>query len=102
MNFNQLLKQAQQIQKKVNKTKKEFTEKVFDFEGQQGIVSGKVNGNLELLELHIKEEMISVENKEMLEDMLIVSINEIMKKIDKEREDTLNKITNGVNVSAFL
>lgn len=102
MNFNQLLKQAQQMQKKVNKTKKEFAEKVFDFEGQQGIVSGKVNGNLELLELHIKEEMISVENKEMLEDMLVVSINEIMKKIDKEREDTLNKITNGVNVSAFL
>ncbi len=102
MNFNQLLKQAQQMQKKVNKTKKEFAEKTFDFEGQQGMITGKVNGNLELVELHIKEDVLSVENKEMLEDMLVVSINDILRKVDQEREDTLNKVTNGVDVSAFL
>lgn len=46
--------------------------------------------------------MLNNENKEILQDLIMVSLNETIKKINKEREDTLNKVTNGVDVSAFL
>lgn len=102
MNFNQLLKQAQQMQKKVNKVKKEFEDRIFDFESQQGLIKGQVNGKLELVQLDIQDELLTQDNKEMLQDLLMLSINDIMSKVEKEKEDTLNKITNGVDVSGFL
>lgn len=102
MNFNNLVKQAQQMQKKVNKVKKEFDEKIFDFESQQKVVTGKINGKLEIVELHIDEQMLNTDNKELIEDLLMVSLNDIIQKVSKEKEDTLNKVTNGVDVSAFL
>ena len=102
MNFNQLVKQAQQMQRKVNKTKKEYDEKIFDFESQQGAIKGKINGKLEIVDLNIDQQMLNIENKEILQDLLIVTLNENIQKINQEKEDTLNKVTNGVDVSAFL
>lgn len=102
MNFNQLVKQAQQMQRKVNKLKKEYEDKEFDFASQQNLITGKINGKLELIELHINENLIDKDNIDMLEDLLMVTINENMKKIEKDKEDTINKATNGVDVSAFL
>ena len=102
MNFNQLMKQAQQMQRKVNKVKKELDNEIYDFESQQGDVQGKINGKLEIVELNINDQMLNNENKEILQDLIMVSLNETIKKINKEREDTLNKVTNGVDVSAFL
>ena len=46
--------------------------------------------------------MLNIENKEILQDLLIVTLNENIQKINQEKEDTLNKVTNGVDVSAFL
>lgn len=102
MNFNQLLKQAQQMQKQVNKVKKDFEGKVFDFESQQGLIHGQINGRLEIVQLDIQDELLTQENKEMLQDLLMLSINETIAKIEKEKDDTLNKVTNGVDVSGFL
>ncbi len=102
MNFNQLMKQAQQMQRKVNKVKKEFESKEFEFESQQGVVQGKINGKLEIVELNIDNQMLNIENKELLQDLIVVSLNETIQKVSQEKEDTLNKVTNGVDVSAFL
>ncbi len=102
MNFNQLLRQAQQMQRKVNKIKKEFEEKKFEFSNQQGLIHGKINGKLEISELHIDDSLLEKENKEMLEDLLMVTLNENITKIAKEKDDTVNTATNGVDVSAFL
>lgn len=102
MNFNQLLKQAQQMQKKVNKAKKDYEERIFDFESQQGLIKGQINGKLEIVKLDIDAQLLTVENKDMLQDLLAVSLSEIIAKTEKEKEDALNKLTNGVDVSAFL
>ena len=102
MNFKQLMKQAQQMQRKVNKVRKEYEEKVFDFESQQNIITGKMNGKLEIVELNINEEYFNAENKELVQDLLTVTLNETIQKINNDKEDTLNKVTNGVDVSAFL
>jgi len=102
MNFGNLVQQAQQMQRKVNKAKKEFDQKEFDFTSQNDVVTGKMKGDLSITELHIDPSMMSIDSKEDVEDLLIVTINQMVQKISKEREDTLNKVTNGVDVSAFL
>lgn len=102
MNFGNLVQQAQQMQRKVNKAKKDYDAKEFDFASQNDIITGKMKGSLEITELHIDQSMMNVENQQDIEDLLVVTINQIIDKISKDKEDTLNKITNGVDVSAFL
>lgn len=102
MNFGSLVQQAQQMQRKVNKVKKEFDEKEFSFASQNNIVMGKIKGNLEITEIRIDEAMFNTENQQDVQDLLLVTLNQIVKDVNQEREDTINKITNGVDVSAFL
>lgn len=102
MNFGNLIQQAQQMQRKVNKAKKEFNEKEFDFVSQNDWIKGKMKGNLEITELHIDTSLLTSESKEDIEALLMVTLNQKIKAIDTEREDTLNQLTNGVDVSAFL
>jgi DNA-binding protein YbaB len=46
--------------------------------------------------------MMSIEHQEDVQDLLMITLNQMIKKINNEREDTVNKVTNGVDVSAFL
>ena len=102
MNFNQLMRQAQQMQKKDNKLKKEYEAKEFVFNSNQNLIQLKMNGKLEILDLKINEELLDKDNLDMLQDLLTVTINDSIKKIEKEKEDTLNAATNGVDVSMFM
>lgn len=102
MNFNNLVQQAQQMQRKVNKAKKEFDERIFDFASQNEVVVGKMKGNLEIVELHFDETMFNAENKQDVEDLLLVTLNNKIKEVSQAKEDAINKLTNGVDVSAFL
>ena len=102
MNINQLMRKAQQMQKKANKLKKEFESKEFEFNSSQNYIYLKMNGLLEIKDLKINEELLEKDNLEMLQDLLTVTINDSIKKIEKEKEDTLNAATNGVDVSMFM
>lgn len=102
MNLNQLIQQAQKMQRKVNKVKKEYEQKTFDFSSQQNLITGKINGKLQIVELNIDDQLLSADNKEMLVDLLTVSLNDIINKVNEDKENTLNQVTNGVDVSAFL
>lgn len=102
MNINQMIKQAQQMQRRVDKVKKEYDEKEFEFSSQQDIVTGVIKGSGEITKLSINKEYLTEDNLEMLEDVLIVTVNENVKKVTQEKEKLVNNITNGVDVSAFL
>jgi DNA-binding YbaB/EbfC family protein len=102
MNFGQLMKQAQQMQKRVDKQKKILDEKEYPFSSQGNLINGVMKGNLELMDLHIDSSLLGAENKDDLEALLVAALNQAMKDVTKEREDTLNKITNGVDVSSFF
>lgn len=96
MNINQLMKQAQQMQRKLNKVQNEFNERVFDFESSDHLIHGQMKGNMEIVSLHIDASLLS--DKEMLEDMLLVALNESRKKIADQKETELGKLTGNVNI----
>ncbi len=102
MNLASLMKQAKQMQKKMNAATKEFEAKSFEFTSQQNLIKCTMKGDLSLVELHIDDSLLTVDNKDVLTDMLMITINEATNKISKEKEDTLNKISNGVDVSMFM
>lgn len=88
MNIQALMKQAQAMQKNMMNSKKEIEEKVF--EGSSELVTVKVSGKREVISIKIKEDAsLDKDDLEILEDMIVIAINDALKKIDKEIQDKL-------------
>ena len=83
MNIQAMMKQAQKMQQELLKNKKEIEEKVFL--GEHGEIRVKVNGKREVKSVEINStfELIP-ENREVLEDMILLAVNDALMKIDKE------------------
>ena len=95
MNMQAMLKQAQNLQKNMQKEQEEINNTVFS--GENGLVKVTIKGNKEIEKIEIdKENTIDKEDIEMLEDMLLIAINDTMKKIDKVTEEKMGKYTRGL------
>ncbi len=93
MNIQAMMKQAQKLQKDMMDAKAQIDETVF--EGSSSIVTVQVKGTKKLISVNITE-TVDLEDKEMLEDMIVVAVNDAMKKIDKATEEKLGKYTQGM------
>ena len=94
MNIQAMMKQAQKMQKDMMSAKNEIDNKIY--EGKSSFVTVKVKGTKEIVEIKIDNEKIENDEIEMLQDILVVAINDAMKKIDKETEEKLGKYTQGM------
>ena len=91
MNINQLIKEAKKMQSDVERTQEELAAKEFEATAGGGAVYVKVSGNKELKEITIKKEVVDPEDVEMLQDLIITSVNEALRKVDSEQAASLGK-----------
>ena len=90
MNMQQLMQQAQRMQREITKKKDEIDAKIF--EGKSEWVNVSFNGKKELKSFKIlKDGVIDESDKEMLEDMILLAIKDAFTKIDREIEDKLGQ-----------
>ena len=94
MNMQAMLKQAQKMQNDMMKEKAVIDETIY--EGKSSLVSIKMKGTKELVEVKIDADSLEKEDIEMLEDMIVVAINEANKQIDKDTEQKMGKFTQGM------
>ena len=73
-NMAKMLKQAQDMQKRIESVQAELSDTVIDVDSGGGMVRIKINGKLELLELNIDSDVIK-EDKEIIEDLIISAVN---------------------------
>ena len=91
MNINQLMKEAKKMQADMEKSQEELAIKEFEATAGGGAVTVKVSGNKELKEIIIKKEVVDPEDVEMLQDLILTSVNEALRKVDSEQAATLGK-----------
>lgn len=94
MNMQAMLKQAQQLQKKMLEDKKAIDEKVF--EGKSSLVTVTMTGDKKTQSVKINADEISSDDIEMLEDMILLAFNDVISKIEKETNDKMGKYTQGM------
>lgn len=94
MNIQAIMKQVQSLQKDMMKVKEEIDNT--EFTGENGFVKIKINGKKEVLEVKIESESIIKEDIELLEDMILLSLNSAVKKVDEITEEKLGKFTNSM------
>lgn len=94
MNMQAMLKQAQQLQKKMMEEKKSIDGKTF--EGNSSLVSVTMTGDMKVNSVHINMDELSSDDVEMLEDMIVLAVNDAISKINKETEERMGKYTQGI------
>ena len=94
MNIQAMMKQAQKLQKDMMNAKKEIDETTF--EATKSFVTIKAKGNKKIEAIKIDMEKIDNDELEMVEDLILVTLNELMDKIDAETEKKMGKYTQGM------
>ncbi len=91
MNINQLMKEAKKMQSDMEKSQEELAAKEFEATAGGGAVYVKVSGSKELKEIKIQKEVVDPEDVEMLQDLILTSVNEALRKVDSEQAASLGK-----------
>jgi DNA-binding YbaB/EbfC family protein len=85
--MQQIMQQAQRMQRDITKKKEEIDK--MEFLGKSEWVEIVFNGKREIKSFKILKDEIDVDDKEMLEDMIMIAIKDAFSKIDKESESKL-------------
>lgn len=88
-----MMKQVQNIQKEVTSEKSKIDQEVYT--ATKSFVTVEMKGSKELVSVKLDADMEDID-KDMLEDLILVSVNEVIKKIDDDVEKRLGKYTKGM------
>ena len=94
-NMSKMLKQAQEMQKRMETVQNELGDTVMDADSGGGMVNVRINGKLELLELNIQDEVLE-EDKEMIEDLVISAVNKGITIAQAKSKEKMDSVTGGM------
>ena len=95
-NMNNLMKQAQRMQRQMEEAQKELEEKEVTATAGGGAVEVTVSGKHEVTKIKLSEEVVDPDVIEMLEDLIMAATNEAFRKLDEESQSSMAKITGGM------
>ena len=93
-NMQAMLKQAQKMQRDMQKTQEEINNT--EFIGKSELVSVKMMGDRNVKEVKILSEELEKDDIEVLEDMILIATNDALKQIDKITEEKMGAYTKGM------
>ena len=91
MNMNQLMKEAKKMQADMEKSQEELQAKEFESTAGGGAIAVKVSGNKQIKEIKINKDVVDPDDVEMLEDLIMTSVNEALRKVDEAQAASLGK-----------
>jgi DNA-binding YbaB/EbfC family protein len=95
-NMNNLMKQAQKMQKEMEKAQQELAEKEVEAVVGGGAVKAVANGSKEITKLVIDPDVVDADDVEMLQDLVLAAVNEALTKAEEMSQEALGKITGGL------
>ncbi len=100
--FYEALKQAQQIQDKLKKTREDLARREVEATSGGGVVKAVINGNKQLLRLEIAEAVVDPDDIEMLQDLIVSAVNSSMEKGNTLINEEVSKVTGGLPIPDLL
>ncbi|MGD9898604.1 MAG: YbaB/EbfC family nucleoid-associated protein [Calditrichaceae bacterium] len=95
-NMGDLLKQAQKVQKEMQKVQDELANITVEGTSGGGMIKAVANCKLEIISITIEPEVIDPNEKEMLEDLIAAAVNQAVKNAQKRANEEMQKVTGGM------
>ena len=100
-NMNNLMKQAQRMQRQMEESQKALEEATFTAKAGGGAVEVTVTGNKEVTSIKLSPEAVDPDDVEMLEDLILAAIKEAMKQAEDASNALMGKMTGGMGGFPF-
>ena len=98
MDIQKLMEQARQMQDNLGRIEEELNATEYEGKAEGNGVKVVVNGRNEVQSVEIADDLMSVDNKEMLQDLILIAVNEAVEKAFQDRENKLGSATSGLNL----
>ena len=95
-NMNNLMKQAQRMQRQMEENQKELESKEFTASSGGGAVTVTVSGKKEVVSVKLSEEVVDPDDIEMLEDLIVAATNEAFRQMEEASAEAMSKLTGGL------
>ena len=105
MDFNSLLQTAQKMQEEMERQEKELNEKEYRNTVSKSIVEVTMTGNYQITEIRINPDFaadFTADDKEILEDTVLLAVNEITKQIEEDKAGAMGQLTGGLNIPGLF
>lgn len=99
--FGNLVKQAQQMQLRMQKMQAEMGEKTAEGTSGGGMVTVVANGKQEILSIKISKEVLT-EDVEMVQDLILEATNQALKKASEMMAEAMKSVTGGLNIPGMF
>jgi DNA-binding YbaB/EbfC family protein len=96
MDFEKLMKQAQQMQEQMAKAQEELAGETVEASAGGGMVTVKATGALQITEIKISPEAIDPDDPELLADMVLAAVNEALRSAQQLVESKLGGAMGGL------
>ena len=100
-NMNNLMKQAQRMQRQMEESQKELETKEFTAKAGGGAVTVTVTGAKVAKSVEISKEVLDPDDVEMLQDLIVAATNEALSQVDEENSKVMGKMTGGLGGFGF-
>ena len=97
-NMNQVVAQAQKIQRQMEMAQAEIREMQFTGTAGGEMVKITVNGDHKFLDVQIAKDAVDPDDIEGLQDLILAALNNAMEQIDQINQERINAITGGMNM----
>ncbi|VAW35419.1 Nucleoid-associated protein YaaK [hydrothermal vent metagenome] len=101
-NMGNLMRQAQEMQKKMADIQAGLAEKTCQAASGGGMVTVTVNGALKVTGIKIDPAVVTQDDVEMLEDLVVAAVNEGLKRAQEMANEEMGKVTAGLNLPPGL
>jgi DNA-binding YbaB/EbfC family protein len=101
-NMNNLMKQAQRMQRQMEESQKELEAKEFTAAAGGGAVEVTVTGKKEVTKVKLSQEVVDPDDIEMLEDLVMAASNEALRMAEEANAQIMNKMTGGLSLGGGL
>ena len=101
MNMNNMMKQVQKMQKQMEEQQKALEEAEFVATAGGGAVEVTVTGKKVVTKVKLDEDAVDPDDVETLEDMIMVAVNDALKKVDEANSSAMSKMTGGMGGFPF-
>ena len=97
-----LFKYAQEMQSKMATVQKDLAEKKVEVSTGGGMVKITANGVNEILSVYIDDELINMNDREVLEDLIIGATNEVHRKVKNLAQEEMTRYTGGIKIPGLF
>ena len=98
MDMRQMMKQAQQMQERLQK---QMAEMKVEATAGGGMVTVVVSGNKQVLSVKLDPEVVSKDDIEMLQDLIVAALNDAYRKVDEQLQSQLGGLMGGMKLPGF-